>query len=389
MKQLKKHYLIKILWKKKKLNNSIRRSLNFETNKKYKIKNSKHLKFLNKDGKTSPKTDFFSKEELQIKSCPPKNINHRFKKKTKNKKKLGNGSTNKINKSYKYPNIKAVNSGGISQNNNKNSLNIYLSNNSTQKICKNNVVSYSQSDCNSDKKNLNITKNEKTYISVELNNLEYIKAIEIDKRKFWQYYSSLIHCKQLILFTFVNRNDYNIFELKINLFLLTISISLIVNALFFDDNTMHKIYNDKGKYDFLYQIPKTIYSSLISFMLNYIFKALALSQNDVLNLKKQSRKLIKSKVKDVLVAIKKKMIIFYLIGFIVLIFIWYYLAAFGAVYYNTQKQLFIDTLVSFIIQMSYPFIISIIPSALRMYALKDKRHKRRCIYKISQIVSII
>ena len=125
----------------------------------------------------------------------------------------------------------------------------------------------------------------------------------------------------------------------------------MVNALFFDDSNMHKIYSDKGKYDFVYQIPKTIYSSLISFILNTIFRTLALSQNNILNLKKQDCKLICSKVNDVLSAIKRKMIIFNLIGFLLLIFIWYYLAAFGAVYYNTQVQLFIDTFIIFFISI--------------------------------------
>ena len=41
---------------------------------------------------------------------------------------------------------------------------------------------------------------------------------------------------------------------------------------------MHKIYEDKGKFNFLYQIPQIIYSTLISIVISIIIKKLALSQ---------------------------------------------------------------------------------------------------------------
>jgi hypothetical protein len=49
---------------------------------------------------------------------------------------------------------------------------------------------------------------------------------------------------------------------------------------------MHKIYVDQGSYNFIYQLPQIICSSLISGVLNALFKFLALSQSNILNLKK-------------------------------------------------------------------------------------------------------
>ena len=364
---------------KNKPNNLLYTSLNFNSRKI--IKNKKCQNFTNKEEKSSQRViNSFFKESIPIKSCPPKNVISIFVKKTKTEKNIGNESSNKINKLYKSSNTKAINNKKNKKNNNYISSvkTFHLSHNKNKNLYMHNKTI-----------NKKIYKNDKSYISVELNNLEYKKAIEVDKRKFCQYYFSLILNKQLILFTFVTRNDYNIPILKINLFLLIISILLVVNAVFFNDDTMHAIYTVKGKYDFLYQIPQTIYSSIISFTLNNIFKALALSQNDILNLKKLNYRLVGPKVKKVLQGIKIKIIFFYLIGFMLLIFIWYYLAAFGAVYYNTQRHLFIDSTISFIIHMSYPFIINIIPAALRTYALKDKNHKNEIAYKISQTIAVI
>ena len=87
----------------------------------------------------------------------------------------------------------------------------------------------------------------------ELNSLEYEQAKEFDKRTYSQYYISLLKKKQLILFTFCPANDYNLFSVKICLFLTNFSLYLTINCFFFSDETMHKIYIDNGDYNFIYQ----------------------------------------------------------------------------------------------------------------------------------------
>ena len=48
---------------------------------------------------------------------------------------------------------------------------------------------------------------------------------------------------------------------------------------------MHKIYEDKGSFDLLNQLPQIVYSSLISAILKYILNLLALSQGLILKFK--------------------------------------------------------------------------------------------------------
>ena len=67
-----------------------------------------------------------------------------------------------------------------------------------------------------------------------------------------------------LTFSFAPFNDYNSFIIKIFLFFFSFSSDLAINALFFNDDTMHKIYEDKGKYNFLYQTPQILYSIMIS-----------------------------------------------------------------------------------------------------------------------------
>ena len=107
-------------------------------------------------------------------------------------------------------------------------------------------------------------KNIQNYNDKEINSLDYEKALVLDKRTYFQYYCALIKIKHLIAFTFCYSNDYNIMTIKISLFLLTFELYLTINGFFFSDDTMHKIYEDKGNNNIIFQIPQIIYSSVIS-----------------------------------------------------------------------------------------------------------------------------
>ena len=53
---------------------------------------------------------------------------------------------------------------------------------------------------------------------------------------------------------------------------------------------MHKIYEDEGDFNFIYQLPQILYSSLISAILNAFLKILALSDENILKLKMNKNK---------------------------------------------------------------------------------------------------
>ena len=134
-------------------------------------------------------------------------------------------------------------------------------------------------------KNLNSNKMMK-YNDFELNTLEYKEAILIDKRSYIQFYFSLLRQKQIIIFSFYTYNDYNLRIIKICLFAFNFSLYFTVNALFFNDSTMHQIYEDQGSFNIIYQIPQILYSSLICSVINILITYLSLSEKDIIFLKK-------------------------------------------------------------------------------------------------------
>ena len=222
----------------------------------------------------------------------------------------------------------------------------------------------------------------------ELNSLNYESAIKLDHRSYCQYYFSLLKNDHPIIFSFGSYNDYNLKTIKIFLFFFSFCSDFTINALFFTDDTIHKIYEDKGKFNLLYQIPQTLYSTIISRVIDFLVKYFALTQDILVDLKQEkNNKNLNNKYLKLLRIIKTKFILFYIFSFIILVLFWYYITCFCGIYINTQTHLIKDSLISLVTSLLYPFIIDIIPGIFRIAALRVGKPTRSCLYKFSQIIS--
>ena len=221
----------------------------------------------------------------------------------------------------------------------------------------------------------------------ELNILEYKEALKLDKRNFFQYYISLVKLKNPIAFTFFHYNDYNLSTIKISLFFMNFALYFVTNALFFNDKSMHKIFIDNGEYDFVFQIAQTIYSSLVSVLITTVLNRLSLSDVTLLNFKKEKKE--KINVTKLRKGIKTKFCLFFVLGFILFCVYWYYISCFCAVYKNTQIIFIKNILISYGLSMIYPFGIYLMPTILRIFALKSKKKDKEFYYKISLVLALL
>ena len=112
---------------------------------------------------------------------------------------------------------------------------------------------------------------------------------------------------------------------------------------------MHKIYIDKGKYNFLYQIPQIFYSSLISNLISTLMLYSSLSEKEVIKLKNErNTQNLDDKLNNTCKILKIKFVLFFIISFIILFVFACYIACFCSVYSNTQIHLIKDSVISFI-----------------------------------------
>ena len=298
-------------------------------------------------------------------------IRHRIKKKVKIKKKTKHLKTKEI-KNKNKKNFKKINS--IKKQKEKDqSYIIQITNNfdnsiSSKKINQINneitAINYAS--------NINILK----YKDFELNSLDYEEALQLDHRNYCDYYTSLLKYNHPIMYSFAPYNDYNSKIIKMFLFFFSFALDFTVNAIFFSDDTMHKIYEDKGKFDFLYQVPQIIYSTIISKFIDTLIRKFALTQDNIVDLKKEkgSKKFKKINL-IILRTLKIKFILFFCLAFMILSFFWYYITCFCGIYINTQIHLIKDSLSSLVLSLIIPFALYLIPGIFRLAALKEKKKK--------------
>ena len=277
--------------------------------------------------------------------------------------------------------------------NNKLSLN---KNNLFQKQNKSKTNNIKKTQSNSLKKNqLPLTKkglliNKEIYNDYEKNTFDYMKAILYDKRTCCQYYISLLKIKNPILFAFGIIKDYNSRIIKICIFILSFTMYYAINFVFFDEKMIHKIYEDKGKYDILFFIPYISISFAITNIIIIIIKLIFLSERNIANIRNQTTlfqtNLAVTSAKKM---IKIKYAFFFILGLAFIGIFWLLISSFGAVYKNTQIFIFENALLSFAISLIYPFFINILPCMFRSCSLNSKDKSCGCAYKFSKFLQIL
>ena len=223
-----------------------------------------------------------------------------------------------------------------------------------------------------------------------MNELEYYEALQLDKRTFCQIYWSILKRQHLILFTFFSWNDYNLWYIKNDRLFFLICSDMAMNVFFFSDDSMHKIYLNYGKYDFIQQIPQIIYSTIISQFLELLLCYLCLTDKHIYQIKHiKEDKISEETINKIFRCVNIKLILFCIITIILFVFYWYIVSTFCAVYENTQIIFIKDFLSSFLAGQVYPFVLYLFPTILRIIALKDNIKERlKCIYKLSDIIPI-
>ena len=356
--------------------NNIRKKKKKRKETKFKIFNMENAINITNINNNVNKNNKIKKKKKKYLNNPP------FKKTIKKGKKLKNKYINKLEANTEDNTVNIFSKFNV--------INIYSPKkkeknvNSTKSILNfNNILSNFKQNLNSQNA---ITYND--YNDYELNTLDYKEAFLIDKRSYIQYYCSLIRQKQLLVFTFYTYNDYNLRVIKICLFLFNFSLYYTVNALFFNDSTMHKIYEEQGNYNFIDQIPQILYSSIICAFINILITYISLSEKNIIKLKNNHKKGQES-INIILKCLKIKFTLFFILLFLFLILFWYYISCFCAVYKNTQTILIKDTIFSFTLSLIYPIGLYLIPGIFRIPSLRDKNSDKDYCYIVSKIIQLI
>ena len=182
---------------------------------------------------------------------------------------------------------------------------------------------------------------------------------------------------QIFLYTFFACNDYNLFYVKMGKFVFVIANLMAMNAFLFSDKSFHKLFISGVSYYFMYQILQISLSVIITYVVEVILCYLTFTDRHIYEIKSLPKKEVNGeKVFSTLKLIRNKLTIFYISTFLILLFYWYFISAFCAVYPNTQKIYLIDCLLSLLFFSVIAFIVYALTTLFRVISLKDVNKKR-------------
>ena len=159
---------------------------------------------------------------------------------------------------------------------------------------------------------------------------------------------------------------------------------------FFNDEAIFEINQDQGYFSLSTQITRVLYSTIISCLISFVVELFALSHEDIIKLR--NHKILeeaKKFVPNLIRKLKLKSILYFGITIFFNIIFFYYITAFCAIYSIIQTHMISDSLMSFLLAISYSLIISMISSFFRVSSLKKESKLRHFFYLISWILSLI
>ena len=220
----------------------------------------------------------------------------------------------------------------------------------------------------------------------DFQDLDYKEAIIYDKRSYFRIYWEFLVDSQLILGTFCTDNHLDLFVIKLSFFICTFQISFFLNALFYSDEYISDAYHNDGVLDFFSGLPKSIYSLIATLITTNLLRMLSSSKSELVHVIKDKRKYDNyvNIINNKLSKLSKKLILYFIIVYLLGTFFLYYVVVFCSVYRNSQKYWFIGCIESFGMDSLVGLISCIFLAFFRYISIK--KHIK-CFYILANILS--
>lgn len=219
-----------------------------------------------------------------------------------------------------------------------------------------------------------------------INYYPYSMALSKDERSFLRMFWDFFKVKYIIPRSFIRLSKYEIIEINILVVLFYLSLTFTINGLFFTNETLADNYNNQGNMSFLIDILRSIYSFLISTTLLFIVQFLTSYAPiiDTIFLEIYNEERLKVLVRNALTLVKRKIIIFIVLDFLLLILFWYYCITFCIIYSSCQLSWIKSGLTSIFLSLLVSVTVCLFISMFRKIGLKWK--SERC-YNISLFIT--
>ena len=223
-----------------------------------------------------------------------------------------------------------------------------------------------------------------------LNNYSWEEAIEYDQRPIIKIFNIFLISKQVLFHTFFYKSPLELLSIRALILIFILSNFLFFNSFFyFNDNISKKYRYTKGLFYFTFT--NNIFIIILAILVNFIILPLITKLGNSTYIirdifKKEEEKMKKDKnyivtekrkieilrsIEEIMDNLKKKIIILFVIEFIIMLFYWYFVTAFCHVYTNTQISWILDSFLSIIFSFIIECLFYILFSKLYRIAIES------------------
>ena len=269
------------------------------------------------------------------------------------------------NKKKKYKKRKIV---SIKENYKNSSGSIKLSR--SEIYLKNHIINPKVLDIFNKSNNLDKTIDEK----IDYSELTYLESLEKDKRNIFAMFKSVFILKFQTLQIIFFPKEFTHISITLSLYLFDIFLDITLNSLLFSDQIMSEKYHNEGSLFFITSNILSISANIASFIIIYFIEKL-INQYEVLKMVCAQIKNINKFLSLYIIlfrCFKIKIIIFYILIFLIGLLCTYYLFIFFAIYKKIQKDLFFNYFIGNLWSLGFTVFISLSIAITRKIALKIK-----------------
>ena len=308
------------------------------------------------------------KQNININNNPPKKKKiKKYRKKIK-REELENYSINSKNKILNK-----------SKNNNGNNL-IFIKMKVYQNSKENNLNIF---------KNNNITDEANRYINIineYLNNSfdenDFCDILDKETRTFGTYFCEKFKYNQIVLNTFCVNELFKPRTFKIILFLTTIELYFVINALFYNEEYLSELFNSNEPEHFFSFVPRRLsqffYTSVVSIIISLLIGYFSIEEEKIkrifIRFNKDDSK-IKLELILILKDIKKRFFLFILLSFLLSIISFIYICCFNIVYPYIRVEWIKSSIFIFIVMQIINFLFTFLECCVRYIAIKCNSEK--------------
>ena len=223
--------------------------------------------------------------------------------------------------------------------------------------------------------------------------MEFEDVLKKDKRTFCEYYCDRFKETQIIMNTFFNPEILKPRAIKIIILLLNILLYFVVNALFFSEEYVSKLFNsekDKHFYSFFPRsLSRIFYSLFVGIIIGIIVDFITVEEKKVKRLflrEKRNTLQIRYEISVITTDIKRNYLILMFICLVIGLVSLYYLNCFNNVYPNLQNEWIKSSVCVIILMQLLSMLVGLIDALIRLIAFKCKSER---IYKTRECFSEI